>query len=78
MWHVDIIYLICRVEICYHKKERNEKQDEKYYVKLTLYDIYKLISDRLSATKEHLESVDVPYFCEDVNHAPGLQRLFRA
>ena len=51
MWHVDIIYLICRVEICYHKKERNEKQDEKYYVKLTLYDIYKLISDRLSATK---------------------------
>ena len=78
MWHVDIIYLICRVEICYHKTEINEKQDEKGNVKLTLYDIYKLISDRLSTIKELLESVDVPYFCEDVNHTQGLQRLFRA
>ena len=51
MWHVDIIYLKCRAEICSHKREINEKQDEKDNVKLTLYDIYKLISDRLSATK---------------------------
>lgn len=69
MLHVNIIYLICRVEIYYHKREINEKQDEND-VKITHCGIYKLISDRLSTTKEHLESVDVPHFCEDVNHSP--------